>query len=190
GAVNSPATITGSYNNPSLGVTVTVLPPPPPAELLQISFSPNTVTGGTAAQFFMFVTSPAGPGGFTATLSANVPNIVTLPPSATVPQGQTEVSFSVPTATVTVQTGLTVFATAGGLTQLAPLFVNPAAPPPPPPPSPTAPPPTPPAARPRTLSNPRAGGPLPHPKEAGRGGAHPPSPTQPRLRAGTVTRQQ
>src|SRR5437764_11766686 len=45
------------------------------------------------------------------------------------PQSQTNVSFSVPTAAVTTQTRLTVFATAGGRQVLAPLFVNPAAPP-------------------------------------------------------------
>jgi hypothetical protein len=57
-----------------------------------------------------------------------VHGILTLPASVTVPEGQTNISFSVPTAVVTTQTGLTVFATAGGLQQLAPLFVNPVAP--------------------------------------------------------------
>ena len=129
---DTPVTITASYNNSSKAATVTVSPVPPPAALQSIGFFPNVVTGGTAALAILSVTSPAGPGGFTATLSANVPGIVTLPATITVPQGQTNVSFSVPTTAVTTQTGLTVFATAGGLQQLAPLFVNPAAPPPPP----------------------------------------------------------
>jgi hypothetical protein len=130
--VNTPVTITASYNNSSIAATITVLPVPPPATLSSIGFFPNTVTGGTAALAILGLSGPAGPGGFTATLSANVPNIVTLPASVTVPQGQTTVSFSVPTAVVATQTGLTVFAMAGGIQQLAPLFVNPAAPPPPP----------------------------------------------------------
>ena len=129
---DTPVTITASYNNSSKAATVTVSPVPPPAALQSIGFFPNQVTGGTAALAILSVTSPAGPGGFTATLSANVPGIVTLPASVTVPQGQTNVSFSVPTAVVTTQTGLTVFAMAGGLQQLAPLFVNPGTPPPPP----------------------------------------------------------
>jgi hypothetical protein len=129
---DTPVTISASYNNSSKAVTVTVSPVPPPATLSSIGFFPNTVTGGTAALAILGITSPAGAGGFTATLSANVPGIVTLPASITVPQGQTNVSFSVPTAVVTTQTGLTVFAMAGGVQQLAPLFVNPAAPPPPP----------------------------------------------------------
>ena len=129
---NTPVTVTASYNNSSLGTTITVLPVPPPAALNSIGFFPNTVTGGTAALGILSVTGPAGPGGFTATLSSNVPGIVTLPATVTVPQGQTNVSFSVPTAAVTAQTGLTVFAMAGGRTELAPLFVNPATPPPPP----------------------------------------------------------
>jgi hypothetical protein len=129
---DTPVTITASYNNSSKAATVTVSPVPPPAALSSIGFFPNQVTGGTAALAILGVTSPAGPGGFTATLSANVPGIVTLPATITVPEGQTNVAFNVPTAVVATQTGLTVFAMAGGRQQLAPLFVNPAAPPPPP----------------------------------------------------------
>jgi hypothetical protein len=129
---NTAVTVTATYNNSSQGTTITLQPVPPPAALNSIGFFPNTITGGTAALAILSVTGPAGPGGFTATLSTNVPGVVTLPATITVPQGQTNVSFSVPTAVVTTQTGLTVFAMAGGRTELAPLFVNPAAPPPPP----------------------------------------------------------
>ncbi len=129
-AANTPVTITASYNNSSKAVTVTVLPVPPPAQLQSIGLFPNVVTGGTAALAILAVTNPAPTGGFTATLSTNNP-IATVPATVTVPAGQTNVSFSVPTAVVTQSTGLTIFATAGGITQLAPLTVNPAAPPPP-----------------------------------------------------------
>jgi hypothetical protein len=129
---NTPLTVTAAYNNSSIGATITVLPVPPPAALNSIGFFPNTVTGGTSTLAILSVTNPAGPGGFTATLSANVQGIVTIPATITVPEGQSNVSFSVPTAIVATQTGLTVFAMAGGRTELAPLFVNPAAPPPPP----------------------------------------------------------
>ncbi|HXB68574.1 MAG TPA: SBBP repeat-containing protein [Candidatus Acidoferrales bacterium] len=125
----TPVTVTASYNNSSLGATSTVSAPPPPAALSSIGFFPNTVTGGTAALAGLSLTSPAGPGGFTATLSANVPGIVTLPATVTVAQGATSIAFQVPTAAVTTQTGLTVTATAGGVQQLAPLTVNPGAPP-------------------------------------------------------------
>jgi Beta-propeller repeat len=130
--VNTPVTVTASYNNSSQSITVTVQPVPPPGVLSSIGFFPNSITGGTAALAIIGLSNPAGPSGLTATLSANVPNIVTLPATITVPPGQTTVSFSVPTAVVATQTGLTVFAVAGGVQQLAPLFVNPAAPPPPP----------------------------------------------------------
>jgi hypothetical protein len=129
---NTPVLVTASYNNSSLGTTITLLPVPPPAALNSIGFFPNTVTGGTAALAILSVTSPVGSGGFTASLSANVQGIITLPATITVPPGQTNIGFSVPTVAVTTQTGLTVFATAGGRTELAPLFVNPATPPPPP----------------------------------------------------------
>ena len=127
--VDTPVTITASYNNSSKSATVTVSPVPGAPVLQSIGFFPNQVTGGTAALAILSLTNPAGPGGFTATLSTNVQGIVTLPASVTVPEGQTNISFSVPTAVVNTQVGLTVFATAGGVQQLAPLFVNPAAPP-------------------------------------------------------------
>ena len=127
-SANTPVTITASYNNSSKVATVTVLPPPPPATLLSIGLFPNVVTGGNSTLAILAVTSPAPPGGFTATLSSNNP-IATVPSTVTVPAGETNVSFSVPTAPVTTSTGLTIFATAGGLTKLAPLTVNPAAPP-------------------------------------------------------------
>jgi hypothetical protein len=61
-------------------------------------------------------------------LSSNNP-IATVPSTVIVPAGETNVSFSVPTSPVATSTGLTIFATAGGLTKLAPLTVNPAPPP-------------------------------------------------------------
>ncbi len=127
--VDTQVTITASYNNSAKSATVTVSPLPGAPVLQSIGFFPNQVTGGTAALAILSLTNPAGPGGFTAALSTNVPGIVTLPASVTVPEGQTNISFSVPTAVVTTQTGLTVFATAGGVQQLAPLFVNPVSPP-------------------------------------------------------------
>ena len=127
-SANTPVTITASYNNSSKAATVTVLPTPPPATLLSIGLFPNVVTGGDSTLAILAVTSPAPAGGFVATLSSNNP-IATVPPSVTVPAGETNVSFSVPTAVVTTSTGMTIFATAGGQTRLAPLTVNPAAPP-------------------------------------------------------------
>ncbi len=127
--VDTPVTITASYNKSAKSATVTVSPVPGAPVLQSIGFFPNQVTGGTAALAILSLTNPAGPGGFTATLSTNVQGILTLPASVTVPEGQTNISFSVPTAVVNTQVGLTVFATAGGVQQLAPLYVNPAAPP-------------------------------------------------------------
>jgi hypothetical protein len=125
---NTPVTITASYNSSSKPATVTVLPAPGPAVLSSIGFFPNVVTGGTAALAILGLTNPAPAGGFTVTLSTNNP-VALVPATATVPAGETTGSFSVPTSTVTASTGLTVFAMAGGVTQLAPLTVNPAAPP-------------------------------------------------------------
>jgi hypothetical protein len=126
--VSTPVTLTASYNSSSKTATITVLPTPGPAALSSIGFFPNVVTGGTAALAILGLTNPAPAGGFTVTLSTNNP-IAMVPATATVPAGETTGSFSVPTSTVTTSTGMTVFAMAGGITQLAPLTVNPAAPP-------------------------------------------------------------
>ncbi len=127
-SANTPVTITASYNNSSKAAAVTVLPTPPPATLSSLGLFPNAVTGGDSTLAILAVTSPAPAGGFVATLSSNNP-IATVPPSVTVPAGETNVSFSIPTAVVTTSTGMTISATAGGQTRLAPLTVNPAAPP-------------------------------------------------------------
>src|SRR4029077_1304747 len=61
--VDTPVTITASYNNSSMAAIVTVSPAPPPAALSSIGFFPGTVTGGTAVLAIVGITSPAGPGG-------------------------------------------------------------------------------------------------------------------------------
>jgi len=128
-AVNTPVTITASYNNSSKGVTLTVMPVPPAATLAGLNLVPNVVTGGDTIQAFVSLSGAAPAGGFTVSLSTNNP-IAAVPASVTVPAGQTSTPFfPIPVGTVTSTTGLTIFATAGGLTQLAGLTVNPKTPP-------------------------------------------------------------
>jgi hypothetical protein len=127
--VNTPVSITASYNNSSKAATVTLLPPPGPAALSSLGFFPNTVTGGNPALAIVGLTNPAPVGGFLVSLSSNN-SAATPPPSVTVPAGQQTFSFSVPTSIVVTSTGLSVFATAGGRTAIGTLTVNPPDPPP------------------------------------------------------------
>lgn len=121
-------TITASLGNTSMSTNVTLQPAPPPGTLSSLSLVPNVVTGGNVATGIIGLTNPAGPGGYTVALSTN-DAIASVPSSVTVPAGETTASFPVSTAAVVQKTGMTIFATAGTATALAPLTVNPSAPP-------------------------------------------------------------
>jgi hypothetical protein len=128
-AVNTPVTITASYNDSSKGGMLTVIPEPPPAILAGLNLVPNVVTGGDTIQAFASLSGVAPAGGLTVFLSTNNP-IAAVPASVTVPAGQTGTPFfPIPVGAVTSTTGLTIFATAGSSTQLATLTVNPKTPP-------------------------------------------------------------
>ena len=128
-SANTPVTITASYNNSSKAATVTVLPPPPPGDAVEHRFVPECSNrrqfharhpGGDESCAAGWIYRDRSP----ATIRSQpcrrpspslrgkptYPSLFQQPPSAT-------------------STGLTIFATAGGLTKLAPLTVNPAAPP-------------------------------------------------------------
>lgn len=129
-SANTSVTITGSLAGATKSAIVTLLPVPPPGTLSSVGMFPNVVTGGTNSVGIIGLTNPAPTGGYTVTLSSNNP-VATVPPSVTVPAGETTASFTVTTIPVAQTTALTIFAKAGALSALTPLTVNPAAPPPP-----------------------------------------------------------
>jgi hypothetical protein len=102
--------------------------PPAPGALSALAVSPASVTGGTAAQGTVSLTSAAPAGGFAVALSSSNPGTAITPAGVTVPQGATTATFAVATSAVTTSTPVTITASAGGVTRTATLTVTPQAP--------------------------------------------------------------
>jgi hypothetical protein len=84
----------------------------------------GTVPGGQPATGTVFLSSGAPGGGLVVSLSSLNTSRVTVPPSVTVPAGQTSVNFTANTSPVTQFTGVEVRATAAGRTVSATLFLS------------------------------------------------------------------
>jgi hypothetical protein len=116
-------TVTASYNDPSYGVTLTLVPPLP--YLASLSFSPATVTSGSLATGTVTLTSPAPLGGATITLTGSFYAVANVPYSVTVQSGATTATFAVPTSPVSFIAPVNVTATYNGQTQSAVVSVVP-----------------------------------------------------------------
>jgi hypothetical protein len=85
--------------------------------------SPNNVLGGNNASATISVPSPAGPGGLTFNLSSDS-GAATVPPTVTIPEGQTSVNFTINTINVMTDTVATITATSGMISAQATLLVR------------------------------------------------------------------
>ena len=124
---NSAITLTGSYNGTSRTTALTVTPvppPPPPASLSGLTLNPASVTGGTASQGRVTMTSAAPSGGAVVALSSNA-TAASVPASVTVPAGATSATFTVTTSAPGTATAATISAALAGVTRTATLAVNP-----------------------------------------------------------------
>ncbi len=90
-----------------------------------MSVTPASVTGGTASQGRVTLTSAAPAGGFAVTLASGNASEAAAPAGVTVPQGATSATFAVPTTAVATAAAVTITATAGAVTRTATLTVNP-----------------------------------------------------------------
>jgi hypothetical protein len=93
--------------------------------ITSLTIVPSTVTGGQGAVGTLTLSAPAPAGGVTATLSSNNP-AAGVPPSVTVPGGQSSGSFPITTTPVTSTTVATITATSAN-TVSAQLTINPPA---------------------------------------------------------------
>ncbi|MBI3722073.1 MAG: hypothetical protein HY248_05920 [Fimbriimonas ginsengisoli] len=91
--------------------------------IASLTITPSTVTGGQSATGTIVFSSPAGAGGVQASLSSNN-SAAGVPPSVTVPEGQTTASFPVTTTPVSSTTNATITATSAN-TVSAGLTINP-----------------------------------------------------------------
>jgi hypothetical protein len=93
-------------------------PSPGIPTLLAIGPAGQDVTGGTPARASVGLVMPAPAGGGAVTLSTDNPSVIQVPPSVTIAEGNSTISFTINTSPVlTIPTGGNVFATAGGITK-------------------------------------------------------------------------
>jgi hypothetical protein len=100
-------------------VTITNSSGPDPST---VRLNPSTVVGGQTTTGTVTLTTAAGTGGVVVSLFSYAP--VTVPPSVTVPAGQTSASFTISTAPVTFGTVVGVTAAVGCVAQMASLIVT------------------------------------------------------------------
>lgn len=118
---NINVTITGWFNGQVRTDTVLIRG----AALQSLSVNPNPLIGGNNAvgtatlDWFSFT------GGSVVTLQSNLPSVLTVPASVTVPAGQTAGNFNVTSAVVTVPTNVTVSGNYLGVNQTTTVVVNP-----------------------------------------------------------------
>ena len=104
--VTAPVTITNSTGPGLFGITL----------------NPSTVVGGQTTTGTVTLNGAAGTGGVVVSLFSYAP--VTVPPSVTVPAGQTSASFTISTVPVTFGTVVGVTAAVGCVAQMASLMVT------------------------------------------------------------------
>ncbi|MDQ2740489.1 MAG: hypothetical protein M3Y35_18140, partial [Actinomycetota bacterium] len=119
-SASTPATLTATLHGVSQSATLTITPP----DLLSVSLSPTSVTGGSGSTGTVTLTSAAPSGGLSVTLSSDTV-AATLPTSVAVPAGQTTAPFSVSTVAVGSVTTAHIAGALGSTTKSAPLTINP-----------------------------------------------------------------
>ena len=116
------ATLTASARNDTRTANLTIAPP----SVSNLSASPGTVNSGQQATGTVTINGQAPPGGMQVSLSSNNA-AVSVPPSVTVPQGQTSATFNVGSGTVSAQTSATITAATGTTSRTVGVTVLPAA---------------------------------------------------------------
>jgi hypothetical protein len=109
--------ITAAFGSSTFAADMTLFP-----LLSQVLFSGN-VPGGTPATGTVNLSGPAPAGGLAVTLSSGNTSLATVPAGVTVPAGQTSVSFTANTSSVTQTTAVLISASAAGTTVSTNLFL-------------------------------------------------------------------
>lgn len=116
-------TLTATYLSGSEGFGITIDPPPP--VLSSVAVVPSTILGGQPAVGTVSLTSPAGAGGVSVSLTSSNPSVASLPPTVAIPQGSVSAAFPVTTAIVLVATPVVVTASYAGANVQANIVVDP-----------------------------------------------------------------
>jgi hypothetical protein len=91
-----------------------------------LELSPTKVVGGSPAQATVTLSAPAPAGGAAVALASSNRSVAAVPATVTVPEGQTEATFTVSTSAVSATTSVRITASYGGYSTPATLTVAPA----------------------------------------------------------------
>jgi hypothetical protein len=89
-----------------------------------VTISPSSIIGGATATGTVTLSGPASSKGASVPLASSNPSIVSVPASVTVPGGATSATFTLNSNSVTSVTGVTVYASYGGITKSSVLTVT------------------------------------------------------------------
>ncbi|RYG38196.1 hypothetical protein EON81_04300 [bacterium] len=120
--VTAPQTIsvTANYRGNVSSTSLTVVP-----WLTQISFTPNQTRGGFRTTGTITLSAVAPVGGVTVALTSNNTNLIAVPATVTVPEGQQTVNFELDTQVVATTTPVIIRASLLGVTRSATITVDP-----------------------------------------------------------------
>src|SRR5205809_1646220 len=125
--VNAPryVLIQGSYGT-SGGMQATLLEidpgPPGSSVLFALGVNPMGLIGGTSTRGTVSLVMLAPAGGGAVTLTSDDPSLVQVPPTVSIPAGNSANSFTITTSPVVIGATVRINATAGGVTRSA--FIN------------------------------------------------------------------
>jgi len=97
------------------------------SEAQSLFLEPNIVTGGTSSTGTVVINGAAPSGGFQVTLSSDNPAAASVPTSVLVPAGSDRVSFPIGTASVTIDTSVSIRPYPSPVTASNTLFIKPGA---------------------------------------------------------------
>ncbi|WP_156023343.1 hypothetical protein [Terracoccus sp. 273MFTsu3.1] len=103
---------------------------PTAPSLVSLSIAPASVTGGSNATGTVALSSAAPSAGSSVTLATGNSSAAQVPPTVSVPAGQTQASFPVTTSSVAASTPVTITAFSGSTTRTATVTVTPTSVPP------------------------------------------------------------
>lgn len=113
-AADTDVTLTATDGRYSFSAVLSVLVPPPPPVLADLTVDPTSVTGGSSATGTVILSAPQS-GDTVVTLSTPAPSsVATMPSSVTVSAGATTASFTITTFPVTEQFNMNIFADLAG----------------------------------------------------------------------------
>ena len=110
-STNSIATITGKLGSSSKNANLTITP----AELGDLTLSPNAVVGGTSSTVTVTLTGTAPTGGLPVSIAVSSPSVCIAPSSIVIPAGTSSSSFGVTTMPITASTSVVIAVYANGV---------------------------------------------------------------------------